>query len=114
MEALFHLRRQGYTVVARRWTSAKVRGDLDLVAWHGSTLCFVEIKSRSARDSVTAETSVDRSKRLQLRQLARVYLHSFEEPARSTISSRFDVVSVYLLPSGSEFELLENAFSWHE
>src|SRR5277367_6816306 len=27
-EALFHLRRQGYTIVARRWTSPKARGDL--------------------------------------------------------------------------------------
>jgi putative endonuclease len=113
-EALFYLRREGYTVVARRWASAKVRGDLDLIGWRGGTLCFVEVKSRTARDTVTAETAVDREKREQLRKLARVYLNGFAEPGRSGIVTRFDVLSVYLLAAGVEFEMLEDAFGWQE
>ena len=35
-EALFHLRRLGYTIVARRWKSAKLWGDIDLIGWDGS------------------------------------------------------------------------------
>ena len=113
-EALFYLRRMGYTVVARQWTSAKVRGDLDLVAWSGGTLCFVEVKSRTARDAVAAETAVDRAKRLQLRLLAAAYLKGFAEEQRARIFSRFDVVSVYLLETGVEFELLQDAFAWDQ
>jgi putative endonuclease len=113
-EAFFYLRRVGDTVVARRWTSAKVRGDVDLIAWSGQTLCFVEVKARTARDPFTAESAVDRSKREQLRRLANVYLKAFKEPARDRIEVRFDVLSVYLLPGGPEFERLEGAFGWYE
>ena len=33
--ALFYLRRKGYTIVARRWSSGDVPGDVDLIAWDG-------------------------------------------------------------------------------
>lgn len=46
--ALFYLRGLGYTVVAQRWVSAQVRGDLDLVAWDGATLVVFEIKGADA------------------------------------------------------------------
>jgi putative endonuclease len=113
-EALFYLRRQGYTVVARRWTSPKVRGDIDLIAWHGQTLCFVEIKTRTAHDILAAEAAVDRGKRIQLRRLARAYLKAFDSEAADSIDTRFDVLSVYLLPDKVEFEPLESAFGWFE
>src|ERR1700709_2158825 len=58
-EALFYLRRCGYTVVARRWKTAKPRGDIDLIAWHGTTLSFIEVKTRSRRDAFPAELAVD-------------------------------------------------------
>src|SRR5271170_3140487 len=55
-EALFYLRRMGYTVVARRWKSSRLRGDVDLIGWDGEWLCFVEVKTRSGRDGMTAES----------------------------------------------------------
>jgi len=48
--ALFYLQRKGYTVVARRWSSGEVPGDVDLIAWDGPMLCFIEVKTRTARD----------------------------------------------------------------
>ncbi len=60
--AFFYLRRRGYTVVARDWRSGKVRGDLDLVAWEGNTLCFIEVKTRGSRNVATAESAVDHDK----------------------------------------------------
>ena len=48
--AFYYLRRKGYTVVARRWSSGDVPGDVDLIAWEGPMLCFVEVKTRTARD----------------------------------------------------------------
>jgi hypothetical protein len=48
--AFFYLGRKGYTVVARRWSSGYQRGDLDLIAWQGPLLCFIEVKTRTAHD----------------------------------------------------------------
>ena len=76
VDAFFYLRRQGYVVVARRYRSALRRGDIDLIAWQGDTLCFVEVKTRSSRDFASAESSVDEHKRETLRRLARIYLRS--------------------------------------
>ena len=111
-EALFFLRKMGYTIVARRWSTAKLRGDIDLVAWEGRRLCFIEVKARSGRDGVTAESAVDREKQEMLRRMARAYLRRFPEKPRAEIAVRFDVVSVYLLPSAVECELYRGAFGW--
>lgn len=109
--ALFELRRRGYTVVATRWGSPKAPGDIDLVAWHGDTLCFLEVKSRTVRDLTPAATAVDDTKRRTLRTLARLYVASFPPTERRTITTRFDVVSVYLLAGVTEIEVIADAFS---
>jgi putative endonuclease len=111
-EALFHLRKMGYTVVARRWRSAKLWGDIDLIGWDGEWLCFVEVKTRGGRDVMAAESAVDREKQDMLRKMARAYLRGFPEKLRGEVPVRFDVVSVYLLPTGVEFELYRGAFGW--
>ncbi len=110
--ALFELRRRGVTVVARRWTSARMRGDVDLIGWDGGRLCFIEVKTRTARDLMPAESAVDEDKRDMVRGLARAYLRTFPERERSTISVRFDVVSVYAIDGVKEFEFFEGAFGW--
>ena len=97
-EALFYLRCQGYTIVARRWRNPKLRGDLDLIAWDGPTLCFVEIKTRSRRDTVPAEMAVDNDKQQTLRRLALSYIRRLPAAAREA-SMRFDVLSVYMTPT---------------
>ena len=113
-EALFHLREKGYVVVARRWTTPKVRGDVDLIAWDGGVLCFVEVKTRTARGEIAAEAAVDAQKQQQLRRLASVYMKGFEEEARERVATRFDVVSVYLRSGRREFEVMQGAFSVRE
>jgi putative endonuclease len=111
-EALFHLRRMGYTIVARRWKSAKLWGDVDLIGWDGGWLCFIEVKTRSGRNAMTAESAVDGEKQDMLRRMARAYLRGFPEKLRADVPIRFDVVSVYLLPTGVEFDLYRGAFGW--
>ncbi len=111
-EALFYLRKAGYTIVARRWKTAKVWGDVDLIGWEGTHLCFVEVKTRSGRDDGPAEAAVDKDKREMLQRMARAYLRGFPEKLRDTVPVRFDVVSVYLLPTGAEFDLYRAAFGW--
>lgn len=110
--ALFELRRRGVVIVARRWTSPRLRGDVDLVGWDSGTLCFFEVKTRTARDMTPAESQVDDDKRRILRSLARAYLRSFPAPERPVIPVRFDVVSVYLLGAAPEFQHFPGAFAW--
>ena len=110
--AYFHLRGLGYTIVARRWRSERTPGDLDLAAWDGDTLVFFEIKTRTARDMAPAETQVDPHKQKILRRMAAAYLRQLPECHRDRVPLRFDVLSVYILPTGTEFEHFPAAFSF--
>ncbi|MES2222860.1 MAG: YraN family protein [Acidobacteriota bacterium] len=108
----FHLRELGYTIVARRWSSPKFRGDVDLIGWDGEWLCFIEVKTRSTRTFHPAEVAVDHEKRTHLARLAKEYVHQLEHS--EMIPVRFDVVSVYLPVGKPEFELFRGAFSWND
>jgi putative endonuclease len=100
-------------VAARRWSSGDVPGDIDLIAWKGTMLCFVEVKTRTARDASPAEIAIDSHKRNTLRRLARRYVSQLT--LETAPSARFDVVSVYLVPGEErEFQHFEGAFSWSE
>jgi putative endonuclease len=113
-DALFHLKSRGYVIVARRWSTPKLPGDVDLIAWEGETLCFIEVKTRTGRNIVPAEFSVDHHKQKTLRSLAAIFRKRFPEPVRRLVPVRFDVVSVYLPPAGTdlpvEIDLFRGAF----
>ena len=107
--AYFHLRQVGYTVVARNWRNSRRKGELDIVAWDGQTLCFVEVKTRSRKSIVPAEAAVHRDKMRELAGMARLYLRQM--PIGTPF--RFDVVAVYLVPGEEpEITLLKDAFGW--
>jgi putative endonuclease len=109
----FYLMCKGYTIVARRWSSGEVPGDVDLIAWNGPVLCFIEVKTRTAHDMTPAEAAVDERKRNVLRRLARRYVRLL--PEKTTPAVRFDVVSVYLVPGqDTEFQHFEGSFGWGE
>ena len=110
---LFFLQRKGYTVVARRWSAGDVPGDIDLIAWQGPVLCFIEVKTRTAHDMTPAESAVDEHKRTVLRRLARRYVQQLPQKAAPPV--RFDVVSVYQVPEQKrEFRHFEGSFGWGE
>jgi putative endonuclease len=110
--AYFHLRRRGYLVVARRWSAGNLPGDIDLIAWQGRMLCFIEVKTRTAHDITPAEVAVDAHKRGILRRLARRYIRQLPGEAPP---ARFDVMSVYLVPGRSkEIQHFESSFEWAE
>ena len=110
--ACFHLMRNGYQVVARRWSGGNLPGDIDLIAWQGSLLCFIEVKTRSTRDATPAEAAVDNHKRATLRRLAWRYVRQLPRPALPQV--RFDVISVYLASGNKQIVHFENAFAWKE
>lgn len=110
--AYFFLSRKGYQVVARRWSSGNVPGDVDLIAWQGALLCFVEVKTRTARDATPAEAAVDSHKRATLRRLAGNYVRQL--PQETAPQVRFDVISIYLVAGAKDCLHFENAFGWSE
>jgi len=112
--AFFHLRSLGYTIIARRWVSARVKGDLDLVAWDGDALVIFEVKTRTARDLFPAEVAVNPAKQKQLRRMTAAWLGQLPARHRARVLVRFDVLSVYLITGEPEFEHLVDAFPYRE
>jgi putative endonuclease len=112
--AFFYLRRKGFTVVAQRWNDGPLPGDLDLIAWQGDMLCFIEVKTRTSIEVATASSAVDKNKRRILRRLARLYLRKLPDDAARP-ETRFDIIVVYELPGKPrELRLIPGAFGWSE
>jgi putative endonuclease len=106
--AYFHLRKLGYTMVARNFRSPRCRGEIDLIGWQDDVLCFIEVKTRTTRDVKPGEAAVDRDKRQQIKLVVREYLRHLPPSCQW----RFDVVSVYWDQSQAsrpQIELFQNA-----
>jgi putative endonuclease len=91
--AYWYLRRQGYTPVARNYTVAGVKGEIDIVAYDGPVLAFVEVKTRTASGPghPRPEEAVNHDKRRNLTRMARHFLRSRRiESAKC----RFDVLAI--------------------
>jgi putative endonuclease len=98
------LRRQGFRLVAANFKigvgrdrrGTLVQAEIDLVAYEGDTLCFVEVKTRASDRFAAPEANVDLRKQRQITRAARAYrrLLGLAEEAY-----RFDVVSVLLAPA---------------
>ena len=100
------LRARGCTVVARNYRTLSGSGEIDLVAWDGRKLAFIEVKTRGSREFGSPESAVDAEKRERVQQAARDYARRAEIPWRDT---RFDIVSI-VLDSPPRIEWLRDAF----
>jgi len=105
------LRRHGFTVVARNYRPPSGGGEIDLIAYEGETLCFVEVKTRASDWFAPPQVNVDRRKRRQIARASRAYRQMMglvQEPYR------YDVVTVVLSEedqarrSATQIELLRN------
>ena len=88
-----HLRDRGCTVVARNYAARSGAGEIDLVAWDGGVLAFVEVKTRSSDDYGAPDTAVDKEKQRRIALAAREYARRAHVETERT---RFDIVSVIL------------------
>ncbi|MSO20628.1 MAG: YraN family protein [Acidobacteria bacterium] len=89
--AYWHLREQGFVMVARNYRPEGLKGEIDLIGWEGGTLVFVEVKSRSRTDLQAPEAAVDRAKQGHVLAAARQYRHHARQESAPV---RFDIVSV--------------------
>lgn len=97
---------RGYRVVDRNVRTPA--GEIDLVAWDGDTLCFIEVKARSSEDHGGPLAAISWRKRRRLVRAAALFLadRGSEPPCR------FDVLGMGLEPASGEwrFELVRDAF----
>jgi putative endonuclease len=103
-----HLERRGYVVLARnhrtRW------GEIDLVAYDGSALVFVEVKTRRAGNGAPWDALDDR-KRARVRRMAAAWLVEVRDRP-SSADLRFDAIGVVIDARGklARLDHLEDAF----
>jgi putative endonuclease len=94
-----YLRRHGYVLVARNYTSPGLKGEIDMVGYDGAVLAFVEVKTRTkiepsekfAAPPATPESAVNIEKRRNISRVAQQFLR-----ARHIESAecRFDVLAI--------------------
>lgn len=113
------LERRGYRIVdinVRFGKTRGIRGELDIVAWDGPTLCFVEVKTRRGIPGrAQPGEAITPAKQRQIARLAVAYTaQSGLLEGDCDIPLRFDVVSVVLSPGEAgrvlQTELLPGAF----
>ena len=102
-----YLRARGCKIVARNYRTRSGAGEINLVAWHGPTLVFVEVKTRKTAEFGRPEQAVDAEKRARIRIAARDYARRVNVALELT---RFDIVSVTMTPR-LEIEWLRDAHS---
>ena len=114
--AAAYLEQRGYRLVAANFTlpvgrnlrGAVVNNEIDLVAYDGETLCFIEVKTRASDWFAPPQVNVDLRKRRQVARAARAYRRLFE---LENEAYRFDVVTVVLADDSTpQIELLKNYF----
>lgn len=118
--AAAYLQQQGYRIVAANFTvpvgrnrnEAVVNSEIDLVAYDGPTLCFIEVKTRASGWFTSPSANVDLRKQRQIVRAARAYRRMF---GLTDALFRYDVLSI-VLPAENELnrpeiELLRNFWS---
>ena len=112
--AAAYLDQLGYRLVAANFTlpvgrnlrGAIINAEIDLIAYDGDTLCFIEVKTRSSDWFAPPEVNVDLRKRRQITRAARVYRQMLDI---ETQPYRYDVVTVIINDDSTpQLELLRN------
>jgi putative endonuclease len=115
--AVAHLEQAGYQIVAANFSlpvgrnrrDVVVNAELDIVAYDGPVLCFVEVKTRASDEFASPQVNVDLRKR---RQIARAALAYRRMLGLGTASCRYDVVTVVLADNERpRIQLIKNFWS---
>ncbi|MFT5527695.1 MAG: putative endonuclease [Pirellulaceae bacterium] len=104
--AIRHLKSLGYTIIA--WSDRGRLGEIDIVAVDGSTVVFVEVKTRRNAAKGNPADAVDNKKEQQLTRVGYAFLHSHN---LLECAARFDVIAI-IWPAGKLPQLrhYKNAF----
>ena len=104
--AASYLRKQGFQILEQSYRFG--RGEIDLIAYEGDTLVFIEVKTRLISSSSTPEEAVTCLKQKQIRRIAQAYLYNKH---LEDIPCRFDVMALQYAPdSGFRIRHYRDAF----
>src|SRR4029079_15737288 len=112
--AAAYIEQLGYRLVAANFTlpvgrnrrGAIINAEIDLIAYDGDTLCFVEVTTRSSDWFSPPAVNVDLRKRPQITRAARVYRQML---GIKNDPHRYDVVTVIIDDDSTpQIELLPN------
>jgi putative endonuclease len=103
--ACLYLQNKGYKILDRN--VYLMRKELDVVALHGSTVVFVEVKGRRSARYGSPGEAVGRTKRRHMIGAARAYIKKKNLTGRSC---RFDFIAVTFECGLPSFKHIENAF----
>lgn len=97
------LEKRGYRIVDVnvRFGSRRdgLPGEIDIIAWDGPALCFIEVKTRSRSSVATPKGAVTPAKQRQIARLALAYAaHYGLLDDDSDAPLRFDVVAITVSP----------------
>lgn len=109
--AYWYLRRLGYVFVARNYVPRGAKGELDLIGYDGATLAFVEVRTRTVREEMSAlpELSVTTDKQRVVVRTAQRFL---AERHVGDCPCRFDVLAIDNRPGAPpKVRLHKDAFS---
>ena len=84
-----YLRNNGFQLVAHGYYCRF--GEIDLIAWEGNTLCFIEVKTRTNLEMGLPREYVTPAKQKKLRKTALFYLSE----KKLDCFCRFDIAEVY-------------------
>ena len=87
------LQRQGYRIQQQNYRCRE--GEIDIIAWDGPTLVFIEVKTKGQTLFDAPQAMVHRHKQKKIVHVAMVYIH---QHLLQDIDVRFDVVAITLLP----------------
>lgn len=91
-QARAYLEAQGYRIAETNWRWG--RGEVDIIAWQGSILVFVEVKTRSNDRFGYPEDAVGARKQQLFYDLASEYMHRQGHEGEI----RFDIIAITLDP----------------
>ncbi|MBS3732898.1 MAG: YraN family protein [Desulfobacterales bacterium] len=103
--AVRHLKKNGYRILARNYRNRF--GEIDIIARHGKTLVFVEVKARASKNYGPSKAAVDRAKQKKISMVALGYL---KQTRNTGAKARFDVVCVDAGTDQPRVEIIPNAF----
>lgn len=81
------------TPVGRNRRGAIVTGEIDLIGYERTMLCFVEVKTRSSEEFASPLSAIDLRKQRQIIRAARVYRQIFQ---LNRAKFRYDAISIVL------------------
>jgi putative endonuclease len=97
--AVDYLQRQGYRIQQQNYRCR--RGEIDIIAWDGTTLVFVEVKTKGQTAFGAPQAMVDYRKQKTMVRVAMTYVQQHQ---LQNTALRFDVVAI-ILPSDGRPEV---------